>query len=46
MSQIRRFPYLFEIIAVLGLILYVAQSWYFVQSLDSIGDEGSYLYKG
>jgi hypothetical protein len=46
MSQIKRFPYLFEIIAVLGLMLYVAQSWYFVHSLDSIGDEGSYLYKG
>lgn len=46
MSQIRRFPYLFEIIAVLGLILYVVQSWYFAHSLDSIGDEGSYLYKG
>ncbi|HJR79842.1 MAG TPA: hypothetical protein VJ821_07205 [Anaerolineales bacterium] len=24
----------------------MAQSWYFVHSLDSIGDEGSYLYKG
>ncbi|HET6594082.1 MAG TPA: hypothetical protein VFG81_00565 [Anaerolineales bacterium] len=46
MSQIRRFPYLFEILAVLGLILYGVQSWYFVHSLDSIGDEGSYLYKG
>ncbi|HJQ14699.1 MAG TPA: glycosyltransferase family 39 protein [Anaerolineales bacterium] len=46
MSESRRFPYLFELIAILGLILYVVQSWYFVQSLDSIGDEGSYLYKG
>jgi hypothetical protein len=46
MDTTRRFPYLFEMIAVLGLILYVAQSWYFVHSLDSIGDEGSYLYKG
>ena len=46
MSESRRFPYLFEIIAVIGLIVYVVQSWYFVHSLDSIGDEGSYLYKG
>lgn len=46
MSEIKRFPSLFEMIAVLGLILYTVQSWYFVHSLDSIGDEGSYLYKG
>jgi hypothetical protein len=46
MSENKRIPYLFELIAVFGFILYVVQSWYFVNSLDSIGDEGSYLYKG
>jgi hypothetical protein len=46
MSQIKRFPYLVELITVIGVIFYVAQSWYFANSLDSIGDEGSYLYKG
>ncbi|HEY3475766.1 MAG TPA: hypothetical protein VGK56_14240, partial [Anaerolineales bacterium] len=46
MSQIRRFPYLIELITTIGLVFYVAQSWYFAISLDSIGDEGSYLYKG
>lgn len=46
MSQIKRFPYFFELITLIGLVFYVAQSWYFANSLDSIGDEGSYLYKG
>jgi len=46
MNQIKRVPYLIELITVIGLIFYVAQSWYFANSLDSIGDEGSYLYKG
>jgi len=46
MNQIKRFPYFIEIITVIGLILYSAQAWYFANSLDSIGDEGSYLYKG
>src|SRR5215216_411076 len=46
MSQIKRFPYLVELITVLGVIFYIAQAWYFANSLDSIGDEGSYLYKG
>jgi len=46
MYRIKRIPYLIEIITVIGLALYIAQSWYFVHSLDSIGDEGSYLYKG
>ena len=46
MSRIKRVPYIFEIITVLGFVLYAAQSWYFAHSLDSIGDEGSYLYKG
>src|SRR5687768_8905986 len=46
MSQIKRFRYLLEIITIIGLTLYVAQSLYFVHALDSIGDEGSYLYKG
>jgi hypothetical protein len=46
MYPFRRIPYLIEIITVVGLIFYVAQSWVFAHSLDSIGDEGSYLYKG
>ena len=46
MSQIKKFPYVVELITVIGVIFYVAQSWYFANSLDSIGDEGSYLYKG
>jgi hypothetical protein len=46
MNRIKRIPYLIEIITVIGLALYIAQAWYFVNSLDSIGDEGSYLYKG
>jgi hypothetical protein len=46
MSQIKRFPYFIELITVIGVLFYVAQSWYFANSLDSIGDEGSYLYKG
>lgn len=46
MNRIKGIPYLIEIITVIGLALYIAQSWYFVHSLDSIGDEGSYLYKG
>ncbi len=46
MNPFRRIPYLIEIITLLGLIFYVAQSWVFAHSLDSIGDEGSYLYKG
>ena len=46
MNQIKKFPYFIEIITVVGVIFYIAQSWYFANSLDSIGDEGSYLYKG
>ena len=46
MSQIKRIPYLIEFITVIGLVFYVAQAWKFANSLDSIGDEGSYLYKG
>jgi len=46
MKKIRNIPYLFEVIAILGLMVYIAQSWYYVNTLDSIGDEGSYLYKG
>jgi hypothetical protein len=46
MNRIKRIPYLIELITVIGFALYIAQSWYFVNSLDSIGDEGSYLYKG
>src|ERR1041384_1536044 len=46
MRQIKRFPYIFELIALMGLVFYLAQSWYFANSLDSIGDEGSYLYNG
>jgi hypothetical protein len=46
MHQIKRLPYLLELITLIGLIFYLGQSWYFANSLDSIGDEGSYLYKG
>ena len=46
MNQIKRVPYLIEIITVIGLIFYIVEAWYFANSLDSIGDEGSYLYKG
>ena len=46
MSQIKRIPYFIEFITVIGLVFYVAQAWKFANSLDSIGDEGSYLYKG
>ena len=46
MTPIRRFPYLIELVTAIGLLFYAAQSWYFANSLDSIGDEGSYLYKG
>ena len=46
MSSTRRIPYLIELITLIGLIFYLGQSWYFANSLDSIGDEGSYLYKG
>jgi hypothetical protein len=46
MNQAKRFSGLIEIITVLGLAFYMAQSWYFANSLDSIGDEGAYLYKG
>jgi hypothetical protein len=46
MNQIKRIPYLIEFVTVIGLVFYIAQSWYFASSLDSIGDEGAYLYKG
>src|SRR5215211_9173036 len=46
MSRIKTIPYLMEVITVIGVIFYITQSWYFANSLDSIGDEGSYLYKG
>ncbi len=46
MNQLKRIPYLIELITIAGLAVYVAQSWYFANSLDSIGDGGSYLYKG
>jgi hypothetical protein len=46
MNALKRIPYLIEIITVFGLVFYLAQSWVFANSLDSIGDEGSYLYKG
>ncbi len=46
MKKIKSIPYLIEVITLLGLIFYAAQSWYFANSMDSIGDEGSYLYKG
>ena len=46
MSRIKKFPYFIELVTILGVFFYIAQSWYFANSLDSIGDEGSYLYKG
>ena len=46
MNQTKKIPYFVEILTVIGLVFYIAQSWYFANSLDSIGDEGSYLYKG
>ncbi len=46
MNRIKKIPDLIETITILGLIVYVAQSWYFANSVYSIGDEGSYLYKG
>jgi len=46
MNQIKRIPYLIEFITLIGFVFYIAQSWYFANSLDSIGDEGAYLYKG
>lgn len=46
MNRIKRIPYIIELITLIGLGFYIAQSWYFANSLDSIGDEGSYLYKG
>ncbi len=46
MKQLREFPRFIEIITLIGLVLYFSQSWRFAHSLDSIGDEGAYLYKG
>jgi hypothetical protein len=46
MNRIKRIPYFIEFITLIGLGFYIAQAWYFANSLDSIGDEGSYLYKG
>ena len=46
MKKLKNIPYLIQAITVLGLIVYISKSWYFVNSLDSIGDEGAYLYKG
>jgi hypothetical protein len=46
MNQAKKKTDLIAIITVLGFVCYIAYSWYFVNSLDSIGDEGSYLYKG
>jgi hypothetical protein len=46
MKQSRDFSRFIEIITLLGLLLYIAQSWRFANSTDSIGDEGAYLYKG
>ncbi|MBV6450565.1 MAG: hypothetical protein MHPDNHAH_01289 [Anaerolineales bacterium] len=45
MKSERKFP-LIEVITLLGVILYVARSLYFANSAPSIGDEGTYLYKG
>lgn len=46
MKQLRDFPRLVEVLTVIGLLFYGAQSWRFAHSLDSIGDEGAYLTKG
>jgi hypothetical protein len=46
MKRLWEFSRFIEIVALFGLLLYVAQSWSFANSQDSIGDEGAYLYKG
>lgn len=46
MALRKRFPYLVELLTIAGLAWFAAQSWYYANTLDSIGDEGSYLYKG
>lgn len=46
MKPERKFPYLIEIVTVIGVLLYVGRSLYFAHSSVSIGDEGAYLYKG
>jgi Dolichyl-phosphate-mannose-protein mannosyltransferase len=39
-------PWLAEVIALLGLLGYLAQSWVLAHTNDSMVDEGAYLYKG
>lgn len=46
MGNIKKFPYLIEVITLIGAAVYIAKSLYFAHSALSIGDEGAYLYKG
>lgn len=46
MVRRKEFPYLIRLTSLLGLILYIVLSWYFANSVNSVGDEGSYVYKG
>lgn len=46
MSVVKKYPYLFEIITLIGVMIYIGKSLYFAHSALSIGDEGAYLFKG
>ncbi|MFN2159614.1 MAG: hypothetical protein ACK2TW_06650 [Anaerolineales bacterium] len=45
-SRFNRIPWLPEALAILGGIVFLAQLWRYAHLLDSLIDEGLYLYKG
>lgn len=46
MKAVKKYPYLIEIVTLIGVTIYIGKSLYFAHSALSIGDEGAYLFKG
>jgi hypothetical protein len=46
LARLEKIPWLAEILALAGGILYVIQSWTYAHTQDSVLDEGLYLLKG
>lgn len=46
LGRIFEIPWIAEMLAFLGILIYLFQSWTYAHTRESILDEGAYLYKG
>ncbi len=46
MNHAKKLSYILAILTLLGFCVYIFKAWGYTNSLPTIGDEGTYLYKG